>query len=192
MDLLDSSRLYFILSQVDFTLLDSTSFCSSYNSLYLNLRHSITALLYAPELYLIPLDSTSFYHRSTSSIWLYLFYHGCTGLYLTLLHSTLPLLDTKLHFTMALLHSIWIYFSLSWLHSILLHSTMALLHSSWFYFVLPRLYFIVFACSWFYHGCTSLYQCCASLCFILPWLFLTLLHPTMALLNCTWFYFILR
>ena len=95
LDLLDSSGIYFILSQLYFTLLDSTSFCSSYNSLYLNVRHSTTALLYAPEFYLIPLDSTSFYHGSISSVWLYFILPWPYWTLLDyILHSTLPLLDS--------------------------------------------------------------------------------------------------
>ena len=77
------------------TLLDSTMPLLGSTWLY----HSL------PWLNLIPLDSTNFYHGSTS-------------LYLTLLHSTMAPLGC----IMALLGSTWLYHTLPWLWLAVLHS----------------------------------------------------------------------
>ena len=137
MDLLDSSWLY------------ST----------MHLQHS--TWLYV-TLYVILLESTSFYHC-------------CTSLYLTLHDTTMALLDsTFLYFTLPWLY--FILFTVPWLYNNLLDSTSlycrrTLLHSTWQYFTMPLLH------------STSLY-------ITLPWLYFTQLDCSsyFPLLESTLFY----
>ena len=179
---LHSIRLYITLPLLYFTLLDST------------LPYHGSALLYiiVPWLYFSLLDSI---HHSTMaqlhSSWLYItlpwlfftlhdsteLYHGTSSLYVTLQNSTMvyfSLLDYIQLYTMAKLHSTWLYITLPWLYFTLLdsasiyhcstslyytlhYSTMALFHTTWLYITLPCLYFTLLYCTSLYHGSTSLY-----------------------------------
>ena len=179
----------FILTWCYFTLLESTSFYHASASLYLNLLwlclirvHSTTALLHsAMVLFYYILDSTmSIYFsllESTS------FQQASTSLYLTPVHFTMALLHSTWLYhcsTSNLLHSsyywstTWFYFTLYWT---LPHSTMPPLHCTWLYYTSQYLYLTLVDSTSLYHAST--------------WLCLTLLHSTMSLLNSTWIYFIL-
>ena len=93
--------------------------------------------------------------------------------------------------TMALLHSSWLYITLTWLYLTLLkstlvyhgsaslyftlhYSTIALLHSTWLCIIQPWLYFMLLESTLLYHVPT--------------WLYLTLHYSTTALLDSTWLY----
>ena len=97
-----------------------------------------------------------------------IFYHGSTSRYLTLYYST-----------MALAH----------LRDFTLIYTMALLHSSWLYITLPCLCFTLLDLTLFYHG-SPLHSTSPHI--ILPWLYVTLHYSTLALLPSAWLYFTLH
>ena len=114
------------------------------------------------------------------STWLHS-YHGFTSLYVTLLHSTMGVVD-----------STWLYFTVSWLYFSLLGSTLLYTSFTRLYITLPWLYFYLLDSTYFdstsfaialldsisfYHGSITLY--------------LRVPLSTTNLLDFTWLYFTL-
>ena len=109
------------LHSIDSTLLNFGS-CSLYLTLHystLALLHSISLHIILPFIYVTLLDSTLIYHDCTSLYLTTLLYHDSISLYLTL-HALLYIGSTSLHIILQ-----WLYVTL--LDSTL-HYTMALLH----------------------------------------------------------------
>ena len=148
-----------------------------------------------PWLYLALLDSTTLYHGST---WQHVTLHcamalldlnthhlASTGVYLTLLHPIMSLRDW-LQYTMSLLGSTWLYYTLTWDYWTLLGST-------WLYYSLPWLYSALLDPTTLCHGSTwqqvTLLDCAMALLdpttrhLASTGVYLTLLHSIMALLN---------
>ena len=108
--------LYYILLCLYLTLHDSTTHYHGSNRLYLTQLHSTVALLHST---MALLGSTWLNYTLPGST---TFYHASTWLYLPLLYSTLALPGST-HSTLALLHSVRVYYILPWPSLALLATT---------------------------------------------------------------------
>ena len=203
MNLLESSLLYHVATSL--YLIPHYSTMILLLSTWLNntlLPHSTWLYIYPLWFYFTLPDSTLLYylipHDST------LIHCGSTSPFLTLHHSSIPLLYSAWFYityhhspslpltlpysTIALFHCTRVYITLSWLYFTLLDSTLlckALLHSTWLYTILYHrtlsLYLSLCYCTMALHHSTWPYA-------TLPWPYL-IPQSTRLYINVQWFYF---